>query len=250
VRDTLLTFPLGGDAVTEREWLAATEPTAMLDHLGGRGSRRKWQLMCLACWELVRHLLSDEWSRKGLAVLAKHPETNWLDQDRYDELDEAYTDVDDRLTNRFWDRLVAGDSELWDAMDAGSEASLTSWDTDGVHAGAAFVTTAAAHDSGRVRALDGMTRPLTAVELARRISANAARAGRKAAKCWRDRQRLHANLVRDIFGNPFRPITLDPAWRTSTAVALARGMYESRISRRCRSWRTRFRTRAVRTTTC
>jgi hypothetical protein len=36
------------------------------------------------------------------------------------------------------------------------------------------------------------------------------------------------DLARDIFGNPFRPATVDPAWRTSTVVALARGMYESR----------------------
>ncbi len=35
-------------------------------------------------------------------------------------------------------------------------------------------------------------------------------------------------LFRDIFGNPFRPVTLDPNWLTSTAVALARQMYESR----------------------
>jgi hypothetical protein len=41
-------------------------------------------------------------------------------------------------------------------------------------------------------------------------------------------QRSQCVLVRDIFGNPFRPATFDAAWRTSTAVALARGMYESR----------------------
>ena len=35
-------------------------------------------------------------------------------------------------------------------------------------------------------------------------------------------------LIRDIFGNPFRPVAFDPAWRTSTAVALAKQMYESR----------------------
>jgi len=35
-------------------------------------------------------------------------------------------------------------------------------------------------------------------------------------------------LFRDIFGNPFRPVAFDPSWRTSTAVALARQMYESR----------------------
>lgn len=37
-----------------------------------------------------------------------------------------------------------------------------------------------------------------------------------------------ASLLRDIFGNPFRPVTFSPAWRTDTAVSLARTMYESR----------------------
>ncbi|AWM42539.1 hypothetical protein C1280_36235 [Gemmata obscuriglobus] len=40
--------------------------------------------------------------------------------------------------------------------------------------------------------------------------------------------RTQANLLRDIFGNPFRPVTFSPSWRTGTAVALASGMYESR----------------------
>lgn len=37
-----------------------------------------------------------------------------------------------------------------------------------------------------------------------------------------------AKLLRDIFGNPFRPVTADPTWLSSTVVALARGMYDSR----------------------
>jgi hypothetical protein len=35
-------------------------------------------------------------------------------------------------------------------------------------------------------------------------------------------------VVSDIFGNPFRPVTLDPSWLTSTVVTLARQMYDSR----------------------
>ncbi|MCE9563483.1 MAG: hypothetical protein K8U57_15695 [Planctomycetes bacterium] len=34
--------------------------------------------------------------------------------------------------------------------------------------------------------------------------------------------------MRDIFGNPFRPVTFTTQWRTSTAVAIAKEMYESR----------------------
>jgi hypothetical protein len=38
----------------------------------------------------------------------------------------------------------------------------------------------------------------------------------------------HAQLLRDIFGNPFRWETFAREWRTDTAVTLARQMYESR----------------------
>jgi hypothetical protein len=37
-----------------------------------------------------------------------------------------------------------------------------------------------------------------------------------------------SELLREIFGNPFRPVSFDPAWRTSTAVALAQQMYDGR----------------------
>jgi hypothetical protein len=35
-------------------------------------------------------------------------------------------------------------------------------------------------------------------------------------------------LLRDIFGNPFRPVAFQPEWRTSTVHGLARQMYQSR----------------------
>jgi hypothetical protein len=34
--------------------------------------------------------------------------------------------------------------------------------------------------------------------------------------------------LRDIFGNPFRAVTLDPAWQTATVVSLAQAIYEDR----------------------
>jgi hypothetical protein len=39
---------------------------------------------------------------------------------------------------------------------------------------------------------------------------------------------VYADLLRDIFGNPFRPVTLGPAWLTPTVVALAEGIYQER----------------------
>ncbi len=35
-------------------------------------------------------------------------------------------------------------------------------------------------------------------------------------------------LIRDIFGNPFHPVTVDPRWLTETVVTLASGIYADR----------------------
>jgi hypothetical protein len=40
--------------------------------------------------------------------------------------------------------------------------------------------------------------------------------------------RRHAAMIRDIFANPFRPVTLNAAQRTPTVVSLARAAYDER----------------------
>ncbi|MBN9519490.1 hypothetical protein J0H58_13365 [bacterium] len=35
-------------------------------------------------------------------------------------------------------------------------------------------------------------------------------------------------LVRDIFGNPFQPVTFEPSWRTTAVDGLATGIYEEK----------------------
>ena len=44
----------------------------------------------------------------------------------------------------------------------------------------------------------------------------------------RARSLYQAVMIRDIFGNPFRPVSFDPSWRTGTAIRLAQVMYETR----------------------
>ncbi|MBL8794488.1 MAG: hypothetical protein JNM56_11325 [Planctomycetia bacterium] len=34
--------------------------------------------------------------------------------------------------------------------------------------------------------------------------------------------------MREIFGNPFRPVPVDPTWRTPTAIAIAQAIYDER----------------------
>ena len=39
---------------------------------------------------------------------------------------------------------------------------------------------------------------------------------------------LLPRIVREIFGNPFRPVFFDPMWRTSDVMLLAKGIYDER----------------------
>src|SRR5262249_41857420 len=41
-----------------------------------------------------------------------------------------------------------------------------------------------------------------------------------------------AAVVREVFGNPFRPAAVSPAWRTPEVLSLARGIYEERAFER------------------
>ena len=51
-----------------------------------------------------------------------------------------------------------------------------------------------------------------------------------AGYCGEERtaNRIICDLLRDVFGNPFRKTPFEKGWRTDTAVSLARQMYESR----------------------
>ena len=63
---------------------------------------------------------------------------------------------------------------------------------------------------------------MDALSIARSVAWTAVYASRKSQKRERAAQ---AALLRDIFGNPFRPVALSPAWRSSDVVALAEGIY-------------------------
>ncbi len=45
-------------------------------------------------------------------------------------------------------------------------------------------------------------------------------------------QRRRPRRIRDIFGNPFRPVTFDPRWRTSDVVGLAQAIYDDKAFER------------------
>jgi len=52
--------------------------------------------------------------------------------------------------------------------------------------------------------------------------------GRHGEPHGKESRTVHSDLLRDIFGNPFRPVSINPSWLTSTVLALAQGIYQER----------------------
>jgi hypothetical protein len=44
----------------------------------------------------------------------------------------------------------------------------------------------------------------------------------------KEASKLACRVIREVFGNPFRPVAFSPEWKTDTAMSLAKQMYEAR----------------------
>ena len=64
------------------------------------------------------------------------------------------------------------------------------------------------------------------------VSPDVREAAHDAATCTPGPARVAA-LIRDIAGNPWRPVTLNPAWLTPTVLSLAQAAYDKRPGREC-----------------
>jgi hypothetical protein len=178
--------------VTEAEWLTCAEPFPMLQHLRGKASARKLRLFGYVCWHRLRHLLRDERLREFVRLLELHA-----------------------------DGLVPG-PQLAAAREAAREARGR---VDGS-------TTA----SAREREVCSRLVSWGANSRARRAAERAAGAARDAAAWIGDwavaaEAKAQRDLLRDIFGNPFRPVAAEPSWTTwngGVVVKLAESTYEGR----------------------
>jgi hypothetical protein len=172
--------------VTESEWEACADPTAMLGHLGRRPGARKPRLFTAACCRRVWGLLTTSTSRRAV------------------EAAEGY--ADGTVTEG---ELAAAAQAAGAAARPGSSRA-SAWDAYlGLRPAGCLALAARA-----VAATDRLLMPAWAARLIR-----GADRGERSAQ---------ADLVRCIFGNPFRPLTVAPSWRTPAVVALARGAYDER----------------------
>jgi hypothetical protein len=191
--------------MTESDWATSTDPHLMLAFLRDRGaSERRLRLFACACCRTVWELLADERSRGGVDAAEKYAD-GLVSLDALREASRASLHAMED---------AAGDSES-------AELGHAKW-----HAAtaAAFCTEVrfrwySAGDASReVRSAESCllfesTAPGDTVLFPEPEATDGA---------------AHAESLRDIFGNPFKPTPFDPSWRSETTVALARQMYESR----------------------
>lgn len=192
--------------MTEADWQACDDPRPMLARLGGAASVRKRRLLGVAgCGRFADVLYHD--LRRAL-----HAAEAWADggcgpADRKDARRAAHAAAVRASGGSLADGLELSDSAAWAAQEL-----LHRGPPDIAHLLVALAD-ARLKEAGARAGLAGTPRDIADGQRA------AALAGERRAQC---------DLVRDIFGNPYRPVAFSPQWRTGTALALARRVYEAR----------------------
>jgi hypothetical protein len=193
--------------VTEAEWLACETPLAAVAEVAPRATDRKLRLFLCACCARVldgtppeRRLFrgyyagSFEQLQRALGVVEQFAEGEvgglMLAQARRDAKDSEYVpaSVD-----------YGGETDFW--REAGA-------------------VVAAAADEPDVAEVLAACRRAT---LSQSAPAPGVDDGWDAVEA-----RWQTAILRDVFGNPFRPVEFSPNWRTETAVALATRVYAER----------------------
>ena len=199
----------------EAEWLACTDPKPMLVLVRGKVSERKLRLFAAACCRNIWDLLRDKRCRQAVEVAERFADG----QARLDELAAAERSAGD-AERRAMSRIL----ELTGGR--GWHGPLPPDLEEAQHArGTAAAAVAAAARAGLAVAAERAALQCVMVAATGRDRWEDGRPVQLAVDA------LQCDLLRDIFGNPFHPATLDSAWLTwndAAVVRLAHAAYEER----------------------
>jgi hypothetical protein len=174
--------------MTEPEWLTSTDPTPMLEFLRGKATNRKLRLFAVACCQSF------------LGKVRVSPRAK-----QAIEVAERYADG----------RASVAELNSAGCFYANSAAEHACMNATELEDGIIMADCAAGNAAWAITKQESFAlnnNGLSAIFNTRLVR-------EQASQC---------NILREIFGNTFRPLSLNPAWLTSTVLALAQGIYEER----------------------
>ncbi len=161
-----------------------------------RNRRRLSRLFAAACCQRLLPIISEDWARHDVSLaqyLADSLEFNDQRRKSFESARRRFRDV--------W-TLAPAEQEV-----ASSATSAIYWLLLTERRFDEAIAAESAHDAARA-------------------------VHRSARNDFYSEQRAQSTALRDIFGNPFRPVVIDPRWLTSTVVDLATAIYEERAFER------------------
>lgn len=199
--------------MNEYTWLSDPDgPRAMLEYIVGRASKRKVRLYSCASVRRIWHLLLDDRSRNAIVSAEDYADGSIGKNDLFQVLMTAQAVITD----------LHGTSE------PPNEALLTAAEGSevAVQYAAGVAKLAAANDVSDVVKAAGEAELAVGCFASREYSHPDEHAvWRKAAS---DEMEAQMPLIRCVFGNPFRPVTLDPNSLTPIITHLAQAIYDDR----------------------
>ncbi len=194
--------------MTEAEWLVCGEPTPMLEFLRGRVSDRKLRLFACSCARRIWSLLADVRSQRAVEVAELLADGSI----HSDQLKETRELAQQAMRNEFDQAALAASDTLSDPNHLAYYASIS------------------ASCAVRLPAWRGRDYASEVEEFALMThdERNGVLWAIEPKIAWIYELGSQASLFREIVGIPFKPITLNPTWLTSTVVSLASGIYEEK----------------------
>jgi hypothetical protein len=212
--------------MTEVEWLASTDPELLLQSIRGHGHDRKLRLFAVGCCRMVLPLLPGESQSHPTASrprLLAHERRAVQAAEQSLDVIEQYADG---LVG--WATIVAGYCDVLRLLSV-RRPQHEPW---------AFLLVAILRAASTARCYYGQeweydrhdTRQC-AIDAADYVGRVGAWAGEGLTGDFKAMQKVEAALARCIFGNPFRPVSLNPEWlqwSDGTVRIMAQAIYEER----------------------
>ncbi len=195
--------------MTEAEWRACPGPQPMLEFLGTRASERKRRLFACACCRRHWHWVEGTPAAKAVEVAEAFADGRTTEK----KMDNARKRADAEANRTYAEfRCTAGVAPYIAHMHASA-------------CSRAAATRAQAHPQIGFAVNSAI---LVAQTYAHEMTGVADTTGGDWGEHFRADTARNADVVREVFGNPFRPIAFDPIWRTSDVMLLASGIYDDR----------------------